>query len=355
MTDTGFQPAQPADYAPRSAANFAHHDPAAWLPPAAAERLRQLQLRADDARNLLPDWGARHEASTEKQAAAQRLKRLLDPPQLGGFGMPDDHVSVAVARCEAERTAAVSKRLEDLHSARSAAVATANAVLSQVTTWLRDGGKPAGTVLEPVEIEAPKLLKNESLADGVERLRRRVRELRADLHRIRSAPYPASYCKARARAQIEALAQRGAVNVGALIEHDGDIEFPALQLRTMVHNATPGAVAFHETADAVALICWAFKDALVKQLDAEIDAEADDAAALSVEARQQQEAAVLGDLTYIERQEAELAWQSAGQVEHRSDISPAALLSVRLLVRPAVAPPPTIAGMTVDVLMPGGR
>ena len=73
------------------------------------------------------------------------------------------------------------------------------------------------------------------------------------------------------------------------------------------------------------------RDALIKQLDAEIDAEADDKAALSHEARQKAEAEVLADLLAVERTKAALVWQAQAQglpVEHRSDINPVALLGL---------------------------
>jgi hypothetical protein len=75
--------------------------------------------------------------------------------------------------------------------------------------YLRDG-KPGNTTLEAVEVEPPKLNKGETVVDAIERHRRRVRELRADLHRIESATCPSSYAKQRMRAQIGQLAQRGA-------------------------------------------------------------------------------------------------------------------------------------------------
>ena len=57
---------------------------------------------------------------------------------------------------------------------------------------------------------------------------------------------------------------------------------------------------------------WLEKEALIKRLDAEIDGERDDQAALSHEAREKAEAEVMGDLLDIERHEAALAfaaWQ----------------------------------------------
>ena len=47
--------------------------------------------------------------------------------------------------------------------------------------------------------------------------------MKADLHRIESAPYPSSYAKERMREQIEALAQQGAPVVSSLIEHDREM------------------------------------------------------------------------------------------------------------------------------------
>ena len=112
--------------------------------------------------------------------------------------------------------------------------------------------------------------------------------------------------------------------------------FPSLQLRAMVHNATPGAVAFHEATDVVGLLAWLHRDALIAALEREIDAEGDDGS-LSHEERQQREAEAQGDLLDIERQEAALTWQAQAEglpVEFRSDCAPQAILGVRLVTAP---------------------
>ena len=67
--------------------------------------------------------------------------------------------------------------------------------------WLKD--RP-GTLAD-YNGEVPKLDKGETVLDAIERHRRRGSELKADLNRIRSAPYPSSHCKAQMRAQIEEL------------------------------------------------------------------------------------------------------------------------------------------------------
>jgi hypothetical protein len=209
--------------------------------------------------------------------------------------------------------------------------------------WLRHG-VPGNCKLESVEVEPVKLLKGEITADAVERLRRRGRELKADLHRIESAPFPSSYAKQRMREQVEILAQRGETNVAALVEDgNGKLQFQRALLRVQMHNIpkAPAAVGYAEAVDPAALVAWLFKEALIKRLDAEIDREADDKAALSPEAREKAGAEVMGDLLAVERDECALVWQAQAQglpVEHRSDISPLALLGVWLVTAPRVVP-----------------
>ena len=206
---------------------------------------------------------------------------------------------------------------------------------------MRDG-KPGNTTLEAVEVEPPKLNKGETVVDAIERHRRRVRELRADLHRIESAPYPSSSAKQRMRAQIGQLAQRGAPSASSLVEHDREIAWPTQSAQSKVYNAEKGAIAFHETTDALALVAWLHR-ALIATLDREIASEADDPAALTHEARQQREAEVMGDLLAVERDESALVWQAQSErmpVEHRADISPLALLGLRLITAPRAVPSP---------------
>ena len=86
--------------------------------------------------------------------------------------------------------------------------------------------------------------------------------------------------------------------------------------------------------DALALVAYLHKSALIAALDAEIDAESDDAASLSHEDRQLREAEAQDDLLDIERQEAALIWLAQDErlpVEHRVDCSPLAILQCRLI------------------------
>jgi hypothetical protein len=205
--------------------------------------------------------------------------------------------------------------------------------LSAIEMWLREA---RGTVLDD-ETPAPKLLKNETLMDAIERLRRRGRELVADLHRVQSAPYPSAHAKQRARAEVEALAARGAISVDRLLEHDAPLEFPTTLLRSDVVRSAAPALAFGEVPDVLGVVAWLHRDALIKRLDAEIDAEADDKEALSHADRQKRSAEVLSDLLEVERHEASLVWRAQSErlpAEHRADCDPRAILGVVLANAP---------------------
>jgi hypothetical protein len=100
--------------------------------------------------------------------------------------------------------------------------------------------------------------------------------------------------------------------------------------------------------------------ALIAALDREIDVEADDKNALAPADRSVKEAEVLGDLLAVERDESTLVWIAQAQnlpAEHRPDVSPLALLGLRLLTTPPAAalPADTSPGLAIDFLRPGGR
>jgi hypothetical protein len=156
------------------------------------------------------------------------------------------------------------------------------------------------------------------------------------------------YAERQMIAQVEALAMQGAPSVSLLIEHDGKIAWQTQQMQSTVYNAQPRAVAFTEVPDAVALVAWLHRDALIAALDREISTESDDPASLSHEARQKAEAEILGDVLEQDRIETEMVFAAQSQglpVEHRPDISPLALLGVRLVTTPrADALPETTLG-----------
>jgi|SoiMethySBSTD1v2_1073268.scaffolds.fasta_scaffold229320_2 hypothetical protein len=98
-------------------------------------------------------------------------------------------------------------------------------------------GSIAGTVIDAFDGPPPKLGKNEDILGAVSRLERRCRELRADAHRVSSAPFPLSFARERLREIVQTWAQQGAPNCSPLIEHEhGEIAWPTRTLRSQIFN-----------------------------------------------------------------------------------------------------------------------
>ncbi len=357
---TGFPPAPlETTVAPTPLPGGFHTAPAfdvvELLPERAQDRLRKLRLRKDDAHAVIPMFEDIREANAAKVDAERALTRLTAHPSERGFNLPPTDPRVIAQQRTVDKLTDDWKRLTELREVRSAQFQAAGAALANVETWLRHG-VPGGCTLQDHETEVPKPTKGENgLLDQIEVRRRRVRELRADEHRIRSAPYPSAHAKAQMRQQIEQLAERGTPSVSRLVELDGPLDFQTQRLTSEIQGERR-QLGFTETADAVALICWLHRGAMIAKLDTEISTEADDGAALSHEARQKAEAEVMGDLLDIERQEAALvfaAWEHGLACEHRSDCSQLAILQVQLVSVPRAAPPPTSPEHGYNIV--GGR
>ena len=351
-----FEPATPASMGPITLTSNVSPDVIGFLPKGAAARLQALRDRVRDLHLVIPEFEERRTAGEARLAAEQRLKRLTDHPQRGGFGLEPDDPRTKDAQRDLDKLTAEAKRIDQRYTARSEAWRQAGACLSRVESWLGDGGRPAGSALQDFSGPEPQLFKGENITAAIDRLRHRVRELRADLHRIESAPFPSSHACAKMRQTIEALAMRGAVNVSHLVERDGDIEFPTTRITAMVRNIEQqqaGAVAFVAVSDTTAIFAWLHQAELIRRLDEEIQSEADDDAALSVEDRQRHAAEVATDLLAVERDESFFVWRAQTDrlpVEHRADVDPVALLNVALVIAPRVAASGTTGGHAYDII-----
>jgi len=311
------------------------------LPQSAADRLRKLRQHVADFHALTIPFADIHEASNAKLEAERQLKRLTDHQHHGGFNLKPDDPRVIVAEQHLAKLVADQRRLNDRNETRSAAWREAGYPLVNVETWLRDG-RPHGTVLQDYDGPAPKLLKNETVIDAIERLRRRGRDLNADLIRIRSAPFPSAYVRGKIKREVEALAQAGAPLVSDVLEHDRSVVWPMQRLQGAIVNAQVPSFAVTEVPDVLGLFAFLNKEQLLASLDALVSEEADDAAALTHEARQQQEAEVMVDLLAVERDESALVWRAMDErlpVEHRANCSPQAILQCRLETAPRSSPP----------------
>ena len=329
----------PTPIAPRALFGASPADLAALLPPGARRRLEALRERADDMHRRVPHGAELIEATQERQRAQQRLDRLVGHPSQGGFGLGPSDAQVIAQRRQVQELTETATAISNRYETRGAAWQVVAATLREVEAWLRDG-RPGGTAMLDDEREPPKLKNGEDVLAAVERLRRRVRELKADLHRLESAPHPSAFCKAQMRTQVEALAMQGAPSVAALVEHGREVTWPVISLRSQVFNTNTPALAIADgVVDTLGLFAWLHQDALIKRLAAEIDSEADDAVALSASERERQTAVAMADILEQERLEASLVRAAQDQglpVEHRSDMHPLALLGLNLMTAPVV-------------------
>lgn len=267
MRATNFIPApiseisEPATFDAGPMVNVSGFDVTDLLPVAAAEKLRALRQHADDLHLLIPEFAQLQETTTEKIKVERDLKRLVSPAHDDGFGLPETDARVIAAKRKLGKLTAEVVRQTELRRTRSEAWSAAKITLSNVENWL-SFGRPHGTVLEDHNGEPPKLNKGEDVLSALERIRRRGRELRADLHRIRSAPFPSAHARAKIRQEVEILASRGNPVVSGVVENDGKLEFQRVLARAQVHNVpnAPAAVAYMELVDPVALVAWLLKD-----------------------------------------------------------------------------------------------
>ncbi|MCG2665317.1 hypothetical protein ACFPFP_00045 [Bradyrhizobium sp. GCM10023182] len=311
------------------------------LPLSRRPLMLSLRQRSEDLQNLVrPLLDKLDELRADKHVLSVRLAELKRPRGQGGSGLDDEHTSVVEVQRKLAAIDGEMRRLSELIEVRRARAQSAARLVASVESWLREGRSSGRVIVEAAEIEIAMITKrNESIAGALDRLRHRLRELAADQHRNNSAPYPAAHAKARARAMVEQLAERGAVDVSALVEADAEIGWPLaiqrLGLAGIVAKTGDQLAgnAMAEVIDTVGLFVWLHRDALVSRLEEEIDAIADDAAALSVKARAEKLAQISADKLTAERQECALVrrMQDDGLwVEYRADADPRAVLGVEL-------------------------
>jgi hypothetical protein len=195
-------------------------------------------------------------------------------------------------------------------------------LLQSITNWLE--ALPADVALaEDVHGDKSKIIRDAVTPDALEKRRRRIRELLADLRQADAAPYPASEAKQRAREELKQLAERGRPNVFPLIEQRQAIRWPELP-QTRYDVATNK----DRVTDTVAMFAWLHRDVLMTAIEREIDESAGDAQALTDAQRAERFKILLGDLLTTEREEEELIQAAAFHVDRRADADPRAVLGL---------------------------
>jgi hypothetical protein len=323
-------------------------DPYARLPDPARAILQGLRDRWDELDTLnaaLHDkWQAAHQA---RGKAAGHLATLTDTRQSmayrGAPALRADHPAAQQAQAELDAATIEFQRVTDLSNARAHTSGQLRSLLDKIDAYLaslRDG-----VTLAPYngpDLKKPK--PGEDVLVAIERCRKEIAGLQAELASVRAAPIMASAARQKVRDQIEALAARGRPDAYPVIEYGEDLRWAERVESFTVVGVAEGpdrplplrALAGGPVADTLGLIVWLHRDLLLAKLDEEINAVADDAAALNDTARSAKLESLRARLLAATRQECGLIKLAHGEVAYRPETDPRAILELA-----DSAPPPS--------------
>jgi hypothetical protein len=315
-------------------------DPVDWpqLPKPVREKLRALRGEREDGWTLLRTASDEREKILEiKRAAESRLMTLTGGREDSQWfrhshayrlgKQPDDDSEVRATRAKLEDSTARLGRQTPIVEARSHQFHERGRLVEMVERYLQDLGNRETTLYKG---PAPRRQNGESFSEAVERCRRRVRELVADGHRVRSAPWPSGEAKQRARAEIERFSERGHPNLLAMIESpDSSIGWAERQFSDVrIGDRMLAAVG---DPSALALLVWLHRDTLIERIEQEIDLVADDQHALATAQRAELLKPIEKDRLAAEREEEFListAIAEGNMMLRRCDADPRAVLGL---------------------------
>ncbi len=290
-------------------------DPLDWprIPKPVKEKLRRLRRARDDAWLVWRAIADERQAAWEaKRAAEARLKILTGGrPDSAWYGfaqhasfqrLSDDDPQVTVALAKLEDAKANIERLNPLVDARSHQSSQIGRLVSSVENYLAEGLRGVRDTIKLYQGPAPLPHKGENPVDAVERCRRRLRELDADRHRVASAPWPSAEAKRRARTEIDELAERGQPSALPLVESkDGPIRWAERSYSdVLIGDRLVSAVG---DPQALPLLFWLHRDAIISKIEQQIDEIADDSSALTKEQRTEQIGEIDRDRLAVQREE----------------------------------------------------
>jgi hypothetical protein len=295
----------------------------------------KLQRIADSAANAR---GARERARSTVESLQEDLSRIelnisIDEAEVAA--RRDEKLpipkSLVQLRADREIIKAEIARLRTIQSEQGDVFASCTQLstsLAKYVARITAGARSHGIAVET------RAAAGETPTDSVERLRRHIRGLRVDLRAVEHAPYPSSESKQRMRALISGLAKRGVPNVLHLIDNREEIAWPTQTTHTMTSPVNPddhAQLMVTTIPDALAILVWAHRDALIARLDEEIESCSTDKEALTDEQRRAKSAAILADILAIEREEEafiERMEASGAMFLRRPDADPRAVLGL---------------------------
>lgn len=276
----------------------------------------------------------RKESWQERGEAELNYKKLTDPTVASRYSrmhiVKEDHPEATAAKGKIDKAASAARAAQDRYDAAAERWQKAKRLLINVEKFIAAAGSL--TMAPALKVKLPTV---DRLAAEVEKIRSDLAELQAEKHEVRSAAFPAAEVKARARAEIEALAARGRPGVLGMIDNGpGEgIFWPDVVAKSRPRGGMavplPGDAprVSHDLAGGhLALMAWLHKDALLAAIEAEIDMNAEDESALSTEQRTVRLAEIDGRILDAERIECAIIRASGGALDFREGCDPRALL-----------------------------
>lgn len=258
----------------------------------------------------------RMEAHSALMAAKARLQKIeADYPQ---YDPEEERQAIVKAQAEYDRC-------DEAYNARVAAssgvLRTHSALEQYLKTLSNRFGVHAGDISSKIALAKAPADSGLTAAAAA----RVVDELRADLHEVQSAPIPSKVAKAIAKRKVDALAEAGRPNLHGTIEGGtppiwDNVSYAALAGRDFngENVATP----------ALAIAAWLDPGKMLKALEAEIDALADDDNALDDATRAKKITELNSKILEAQRAEVAAIDRERGDFSYRDGTDPQAILGI---------------------------
>ena len=235
---------------------------------------------------------------------------------------------------------------EDRLAATRAKVAAAQRKRDEIVRDQADIGERSqvwGALIQAVERYLESLPRNVKITEHsettkapktatLESVRGQLAALATELDQTRRAPLPSSEVKELIGSRIETLAELGKPDLFMAVETGEAISWPMRNENFLgVTTDARQVTARGNILDALALTAWLHRDVLIDALGKEIDAIADDGAALSREERREREQKLQSEILdagRIEETLIEAMEVNGADIPRRADADPRALLGL---------------------------
>ena len=306
--------------------DMSNFDHLAILPKKAKERVLLISERREEIQavyqKLSAEWWKEHDALKLQQ---DNLRCLTDRDlayRHGTLYVTEDDPSYVSAKDKVEKAATKFERLDARKRSIEGRQQSILRVHENVERFVRQlNAENAKVAMRNCAIK-PK--EGETAENAIGALREKIATREADRHELQSKPYTVAEAIKIATAQISKLAERGRPNAYQLIDHL-NMTWPT---QHGLGDDYRGSRPHFEYPDALGVLAWLHKDALLAAIERDIRAAGDDENAISEADRIARDAALSAEILDLEYTECAAIWQNGDIDLLRPDCSPEAILGI---------------------------